>query len=74
MQRLRQCGRPLWSFSEQSLLKALLKWTQETDPDVLVGHDITNVDLSLLLHRMQHQKVLSPEESSAVSTMEALLL
>ena len=62
------------SFSEQSLLKALLEWMQVTDPDVLVGHDVTNVDLSLLLHRMQHQKVLSSEESSFISTAKTRLL
>ena len=36
----------------------MLEWIKDFDPDVLVGHNITNVDLSLLLHRMQHNKAL----------------
>lgn len=44
-------------FSEHALLTGFVKKIQDLDPDVLVGHNISNVDLNLLLHRMQNNKV-----------------
>lgn len=42
--------------SERSLLTCLLASLQRLDPDVLVGHNLGQFDLSVLLHRMQHHK------------------
>ncbi|CAG9462303.1 unnamed protein product [Pedinophyceae sp. YPF-701] len=42
--------------SERSLLAFLLATLQQQDPDVLVGHNISGHDLSVLLHRLKDTK------------------
>lgn len=43
--------------NERSLLAYLLTRLQAVDADVLVGHNISAFDLSVLLHRLQLHKV-----------------
>ncbi|GMH42291.1 hypothetical protein BSKO_10210 [Bryopsis sp. KO-2023] len=43
--------------SERALLSYFLARLKSIDPDVLVGHNIAAFDLTVLLHRMQHNKV-----------------
>ncbi|KAG0346298.1 DNA polymerase alpha catalytic subunit [Podila humilis] len=42
--------------SEQALLNRLLIRINNTDPDVIVGHNFVGFDLDVLLHRMKHNK------------------
>lgn len=42
--------------SENMLLSSFLAKLQQVDPDVLVGHQLENVDYSILLHRMKERK------------------
>ncbi|MEW5309278.1 MAG: hypothetical protein WDW38_001174 [Sanguina aurantia] len=44
-------------LNEKALLSGLLAKLQALDSDVLVGHNIGAFDLSVLLHRLQHNKV-----------------
>ena len=53
-----QLGMTLDVFSERSLLMSLLEKIQESDPDAIVGHAITDIDLCLLLQRLQHTKAI----------------
>lgn len=43
--------------SERALLGFVLAKLGKIDPDLIVGHDITNFDLDVLLHRAVHNKV-----------------
>ncbi len=43
--------------NERALLTCLLTRLQQLDADVLVGHNISAFDLSVLLHRLQLHKV-----------------
>jgi DNA polymerase alpha subunit A len=43
--------------TERALLSCLLTRLTALDVDVLVGHNISAFDLSVLLHRLQHHKV-----------------
>ncbi|RPB23617.1 hypothetical protein L211DRAFT_825151 [Terfezia boudieri ATCC MYA-4762] len=43
--------------TEQSLLNVFLTKLQFVDPDVIIGHQLENVDYSILLHRMKELKV-----------------
>ena len=44
--------------TERGLLQHLLARLRALDPDVLVGHNISAFDLDVLLHRLQHHKVV----------------
>ncbi len=41
---------------ERGLINALLAYIQHSDPDVIVGHELTGVGLDVLLHRMRDLK------------------
>ncbi|KAF8466428.1 DNA polymerase alpha catalytic subunit [Kalaharituber pfeilii] len=43
--------------TEQSLLNVFLTKLQLVDPDVLIGHQLENVDYSILLNRMRELKI-----------------
>lgn len=45
--------------SERGLLELLVAQLGCLDPDFIVGHNIGNWDLAILLQRMQHHKVLN---------------
>ena len=44
--------------SERALLCYLLSRLDGLDPDVLVVHNVSAFDLDILLHRLQHHKVI----------------
>jgi len=44
--------------SERELLSLFLGKVQRLDPDVIIGHDISNFDLEVLIHRMVQNKIL----------------
>ena len=43
--------------SERELLSLLVARLHNVDPDVLIGHNIQNFQLSTLMHRLQHHKI-----------------
>ncbi|KAF8443398.1 DNA polymerase alpha subunit A [Terfezia claveryi] len=43
--------------TEKSLLNVFLTKLQFVDPDVIIGHQLENVDYSILLHRMKELKI-----------------
>jgi DNA polymerase family B, exonuclease domain len=45
--------------SERGLLELLVAQLGQLDPDLIVGHNIGSWDISILLQRMQHHKVLN---------------
>nr|KAJ3417157.1 DNA polymerase alpha catalytic subunit [Polyrhizophydium stewartii] len=53
----RQETRPAVHSNERSLLSFLLAVVQRHDPDALVGHNIVDFDLDVLLHRMKSNNV-----------------
>lgn len=44
--------------SERALLASLLARLHELDADVYTGHNISGFDMDVLLHRLQHHKVM----------------
>jgi hypothetical protein len=53
--------------SERALLMNLLARLRALDADVYVGHNIGAFDLDVLLHRLQHHKVPTPERAACGS-------
>ena len=43
--------------SERELLSLFLTKIQKLDPDVIIGHDIINFDIEVLVHRMMQNKI-----------------
>ena len=43
--------------NERELLSLLLARLHNADPDVVIGHNIQNFQLNVLMHRLQHHKI-----------------
>src|SRR5207244_3170787 len=52
----KQRGTFMLAKSEQFLLSMFLALFERTDPDVLIGHQLQEVDYSVLLSRMREKK------------------
>lgn len=52
----KQRGTFMLEKSEQFLLSKFLALFEQTDPDVIMGHQLQDVDLSILLNRMKEKK------------------